>query len=134
MARVYYNSAKGDGPKVVEHGGKNLVWLPKGEHWEWKKDQVIKEFMKGDKKVQVKGKKLVKTSKKGPAVSYLDLDREQTVAVMLQKNNLEKKLMLEKDYFKIAGVDDLDLQIAQLQAMKAEREAAAAPKVPAKKE
>lgn len=131
MARVYYNSSKGDGPKVVEHGGKNLVWLPKGEHWEWKKDQPIKEFLKDGKKVVVTGKKLVKTSKKGPAVSFLDLDKEQLAAVMLQKNNADKKLMLEKDYFKVAGVDDLDLQIAALQAIKAEKQAKEAP---AKKE
>lgn len=133
MPRVYYNSSKGDEPKVVEYGGKNLVWLPKGEHWEWKKDQVLRKFEKAGKEVVVRGKKLVKTNKKGPAVSYLDLDRDQLVAVMLQKNNADKKLMLEQEYFKVAGVDDLDLQIAQLQAIKAEREVAA-PKVTAKKE
>lgn len=117
MPRIVYDSKPGDEPIVIE-AGRTIVFQPKGEVWERKPGQVIKEFAdaKNPKKIiQVKGKKLMKTGKKGRLIDVQDLTEDEWRIAALGKHNPDGKLKHEAAYRETIGVDELELQIRELQ-------------------
>ncbi len=123
MHRIYYNNEPGDGPRVIEHGGEEIVWQPKGEIWEKKVFKNQKYRDEWTEKTYTRDEvRWVKTDKIGEPISFKDLTADQLKEAAKAKNNRDGKLIHEKDLNTELTVDDIDAQIKRFTEMKAAAE------------
>lgn len=127
MYRVYYNNKPGAEPRVIEYGGEEIVWQPKGEVWkrvkvkQKYKDEYFNRSRDVDKTFERWVEKWEKTDQPGEPISAHLLSYSQLREAFKAKNNKDRALILEKDLKDSMSIPDIDEQIKALEALKASK-------------
>ncbi len=139
--RIFYNNEPGDPIRIIAYSGTNFIWFPKGEVWAKRKNVTIKKFVDKDtgrRKDQI-GNRWEKVTDEGElaelaaqgirpkSVSFIDMPPEAWVWVSRNVFNADGKLMTEDKYREVMDITDIDIQIAELQQLKAAKGGKAKP-------
>ena|SRR3990167_5026321 len=138
--RIYYTGTAADGVRVIEAGGRTLVWSPKGCRAIKKKGPLLTpDGRKLESVHPVTGRTSTPMATvwsvaldsdgqplPGPTDSFVEVSATEATIISLAKNNGDGLLVNEETYRRGMGADEIDRQIEALELEKSRRASASA--------